>query len=178
MKDLLKKYLPPDGELVLSYRGSPTSEMIHALLELAELRLAVLEVRPGVRKKVIHVLIELLQNIFIHRIDFVSHEFNDFLFDLIREPKYFLVISGNFVRPSQAETLTQKLETYVSMEQEQRRKAYREVLGNGHFNEQGGAGLGLMDIVRKSDGNLTYEFIPVSEDKLFFLMKIYIRDSS
>ena len=39
---------------------------------------------------------------------------------------------------------------------------------------QGGAGLGLIDIARKTEQKLEYQFLPIDDDSYFFILKVEI----
>jgi hypothetical protein len=48
----------------------------------------------------------------------------------------------------------------MSMSDSEKRIKYRDILGDGRFTSKGGAGLGLLDIIRSSDGNFFYDILP------------------
>jgi hypothetical protein len=52
---------------------------------------------------------------------------------------------------------------------------YRETLDNGGFSNKGGAGLGLIMIIRKSNGNLDYNFSKVDNENSLFRMSVQIK---
>ncbi len=174
----LEKYTTGEaGKVVLSYSGSPTVEMIHLLLDLAETRLDLYETNSRAKKRIVNILIEIFQNIFHHQEDFTAFDFNSFIFYLFKADDHYTIVSGNYIRKENAANLTDRINSYTGMKDYELKEVYRDVLGNGSFSEKGGAGLGLMDIIMKSDGNLTHEFFPVDDDKLFFLMEITIKNS-
>jgi len=54
------------------------------------------------------------------------------------------------------------------------RNLYRETLTNGQFTHQGGAGLGLMDILKVSDGKLHFSFDDCSNNYKFYHLHVNI----
>ena len=44
----------------------------------------------------------------------------------------------------------------------------------GELNEKGGAGLGLIDIARKSGNKLYYHFVPYDSNRYFFILGVTI----
>ena len=54
------------------------------------------------------------------------------------------------------------------------KQLYKTVLTEGKFSDAGGAGLGLIDIGRKSSEPLEYGFIPFSENYSFFSLNVKI----
>ena len=71
--------------------------------------------------------------------------------------------------------LRKTIDGYVAMDSNDLNKKYRKILSNGEFSVNGGAGLGLIDIVRKTNGNLTYEFNPDGEDSSLFILEVNIQ---
>jgi hypothetical protein len=63
----------------------------------------------------------------------------------------------------------------MNLTQSEQRETYLNILGNGRFTDKGGAGLGLLEIVRSSNGNFHYEILP-SEIRgyriLYFKIKV------
>ena len=55
---------------------------------------------------------------------------------------------------------------------------YKKQLREGTLSEKQGAGLGLIDIARKSTSKLHYQFIPLDEGHSFFILKVEIETDS
>ena len=51
---------------------------------------------------------------------------------------------------------------------------YIKQIKEGSISNRGGAGLGLIDIARKTDESLDYQFLPFDEHNYFFLLKVEI----
>ena len=51
---------------------------------------------------------------------------------------------------------------------------YKRQIKDGRLSEKGGAGLGLIDIARKTGETLNYQFLPLDEDNYFFILKVEI----
>ena len=47
-------------------------------------------------------------------------------------------------------------------------------LRDGELSNKGGAGLGLIDIARKTSKKIKYEFIPINARYSYFLLKVVI----
>jgi hypothetical protein len=60
------------------------------------------------------------------------------------------------------------------MDKEQLKEYYQEVLNGGSMSEKGTAGLGMIDIARKSGNKLEYKFLPISDNMRFFSLNIKI----
>jgi len=51
---------------------------------------------------------------------------------------------------------------------------YKEVLNNGMMSDKGGGGLGMIDIARKSNRKLNYDFQKVDDNHFFYSLNIKI----
>ena len=51
---------------------------------------------------------------------------------------------------------------------------YKKQIKEGKISEKGGAGLGLIDIARKTEEPLEYQFLQLDQDTFFFILKVEI----
>jgi hypothetical protein len=58
------------------------------------------------------------------------------------------------------------------MDKRELKEHYREVISEERQPGQVGAGLGLIDIARKSENQLEYEFSDINDDKSFFTLTV------
>ena len=90
------------------------------------------------------------------------------------EAGVFRITTGNFVRNDQIEELRAKLEIVNELNEDGLRELYRTKLQNECRTMKGTAGLGLIDIARKSKNKLDYEIINVTESISFFCLSVVI----
>jgi len=154
--------LPED--VVFYYRGAFSEALQDAVC-------AAMDAGGGddaVRKRFFLVLVESLQNVSRHGTP-VPHE----PFLMIRKSgDGFSVTTGNAMPVSAGEELQDRLETINGMSPEERKEAYLSQLKDEGFSDKGGAGLGLLTLVRKSGAPLTYRLDPVSGDTLYFTLTV------
>lgn len=175
MNSLLSKYEDEVENLMFTYRGNPTADKIQMLLELVEKKLHRQECSRKILKRVINVLIEVLQNVFKHREDFVAIDYRSFIFYLLKYDDRYCIVSGNYIHNHHVDHLKEKLNRYIALSEPELDATYKDMLLDGTLNNQGGAGLGLMEIIRKSSKNVKYELIPINGEISFFLIEINIR---
>ena len=60
------------------------------------------------------------------------------------------------------------------MDKDEFKNYYQDVLSNGTLSEKGTAGLGMIDIARKSGNKLEYQFLPINDTNSFFCLNIKI----
>ncbi len=160
-------------EITLVYEGEITHQITKAFTSLTESNMAK-EDEPGtVQRKVFHVMVECLQNISKHADDFTS---SDFLFSgrgiflVSKGENEYSVTTGNAVENSRIEDLTRMLENINRMDKEELKVLYKKQMKEGRLSDKGGAGLGFIDIKRKTGRDLEYHFLPISNDTSFFLL--------
>ncbi len=162
------------GERIFSYKGTPTTDTIHFILQFIESKLNLVENNQKVKKKIINILVEVLQNILHHLDEFAKLDFNSFVFLLFRRKDSFRIVAGNYIPKSKAGSLVDRIRNYRSLTKNELKQVYRKVLGNAAFDHSGRAGLGLMDIIRKSGGNIEHQLIPADDEHYFFLLEITV----
>lgn len=160
-------------EITLVYEGEITHQITKAFTSLTESNMAK-EDEPGtVQRKVFHVMVECLQNISKHADDFTS---SDFLFSgrgiflVSKGDDEYSVTTGNAVDNDRIEELTEMLENINKMNKEELKTLYKRQMKEGRLSDKGGAGLGFIDIKRKTGRDLEYHFLPISDDTSFFLL--------
>ncbi len=164
-------YLGMDKEdIILSYRGEITESLLSSIYELAESKIGNEDVKR--KKKLFNILVECLQNLF-HHSDVPENEASFFAIGR-GKGNTFRVVTGNAISREKVEPLKTKMEKINSMKPEELKTFYQENLDSSEFSQKGGAGLGLIDIARKSGNKLEYNFQPVSDKHSFFTLSVTI----
>mgnify|MGYP006092680261 CR=1 FL=1 len=73
--------------------------------------------------------------------------------------------------------LTDILTTLKNTTQSELRGLKMNVLDDGVRSSHGGGGMGLLDLTKISCGNIQYEFLPWSHDKLLFCLTIQLHST-
>ncbi len=167
-------------DVVFSFKGTITSEVIINILEITEQKFSDLEVNNTVRKKVYNVLLESLQNMFHHAEDApVAVEGLDDTkkFGLVvvkKNESGYLVTTGNFLNTSKIKTLKDKIDKINSLSQNELKDMYKFILNHQKLTAKGGGGLGLVDIARKTGHKIEYSFSEINKDYYFFNLEILV----
>ena len=85
-----------------------------------------------------------------------------------------MVLTGNYIPKRSTGELEQKLILVNELDQKELKELYQQRLLNNNISEKGTAGLGIIDIARKSKNELGYEFIEVNDEYSFFCLRIVI----
>jgi hypothetical protein len=84
------------------------------------------------------------------------------------------VCTSNEVKLEDAIDFENRLSKLKSLDQESLKSMYMQVLETSKISEAGGAGLGLIDLMRKTKGNVNYKFIPKVNGRSDFLLETVI----
>ena len=163
--------------ILLSFKGVVTGDLLTSVLQIMESKMTYLEESPKMKKKVFNVLVECLQNLY-HHIDEETENKNleskSALFVIVKEGTNFYIKTGNYIDVNSARDLKSKLDIINGMEKEELRLYYQQTLSDGALSNKGTAGLGMIDIARKSGNKLEFEFLPINDDYLFFCLNVKI----
>lgn len=166
--------------IMISFKGELTSELMESILTVVERKLEGFSESATIRKKVFNVLVELLQNLFHHRGVSplaLSSGFSDgdsVIIMIARNATGYSIITGNFINNRDAGQPKQRLEEINAMGADELKQFYKQVLSNGKISQKGGAGLGMIDVARKSKDKLEYGFIPFDENHSFFSLNVKV----
>jgi hypothetical protein len=160
--------------LILVYEGEFTQEITKAVLAMAERNLDSLGEEVNTKKKVFNVMVECLQNICKHSDIVISQQERGAIFMIGREDDYYAIMSGNFILAENVEILEGRLHHINTLDKEGLKNLYKDLIKNNELSDKGGAGLGFVDIARKSGQKLEYVFTPVNETYSFFAFKTKI----
>lgn len=149
------------------YKGIFNPGLTDKILSLAETNMNLTGESSKTQKKVYFVMIETLQNITRHQDETQSEENHAFFVVLNKQGEYSLT-SGNIIDDSKINGLKTSLEKINSLNAEELKEYYKYVLENTGMSEKGGAGLGLIDMARKSGNKLLYHFRKLTGNASFF----------
>lgn len=167
------------GDVLLAYKGSITSDLINEVLEAVEDKLEKLNESGKTRKKLYNVLVESMQNLY-HHIEETHENINEDL-----DPKFGILIiekageeykvtTGNFVNEKKINFLKEKINKINSMSKDELKDMYKFILNHQKISAKGGGGLGLVDIARKTGNKLEYDFYSYNEYYSFFNLTIKV----
>ncbi|NOZ35121.1 MAG: DUF1987 domain-containing protein [Chlorobi bacterium] len=163
-----------------TYRGSFTTKVTDTILALTESNLQNENVEKKIRKRVFFIIVEGLQNVTRHQSSADSDELAGYpgLFVVQYKPDGYYITTGNLIKTTHEKNITKLINKINNLNKEELKKYSLEKLGEGEFSDKGGAGLGLIEIARKSGNKLVYEFDKINDDYSFFYMHSKIIDFS
>jgi hypothetical protein len=164
----------------LIYKGELNHQITKLFTSMAEKKILQTKKEKSLRMKVFHIMVECLQNINKHSDDFddpVNRIGNGLFFVGEKEYSYY-VITGNKINNEKVEPLKRRIDTLNKLTKEELFELHKNQMQYGFLTERGGAGLGLIDIVRKTGEKLCYKFTRIDENSQFFMLKVTVSSKS
>ncbi len=165
------------NEISLVYEGEVTQEITKTFTSLTEKSLAKSEESNAVQRKVFNVMVECLQNISKHA-DSLSEDDENERRGIVMVSKgedSYNIITGNVIKNEKVPGLRENLEQVNSLDKEGLSKLFKTQMREGKISDKGGAGLGLIDIAKKTGSVLTYQFKELNDEVSFFILTSTIK---
>ncbi len=174
-KDMMAK------NFTLVYDGEITHQITKAFTSLAEDKMESYSEDSSIKRKVFHVMVECLQNLSRHAEEYEYKGskglYSNGIFIVGRmgkEGEQYQVITGNAVDNKRVPELRSLLEKINNLDKDGLKELFKKQIREGTMSEKGGAGLGLIDIARKTGEKLEYDFVEMDENNDFFLLRTKI----
>lgn len=166
------------NHIMMVYEGEVNQDITKAFTTLTQKNL---EEDNGaslpIKKRVYHVMVECLQNIGRHSDNVISGEPElpgTGIFMVSRSGAGFSVVTGNPIANTKITEVTDMLNKVNAMDQEQIKAYYKEKILASRISEKGGAGLGFIDIVKKTGNKIDFHFERINDVTSFFIVKTLI----
>ena len=160
-----------DNDINLIYEGEITHEITKAFTSLAEKKLENEQESSSVQRKVFHVMVECLQNISKHAdIDHKTPYSKRGVFMINKTTESYSIITGNIIENEKISELRNLLNDINEKTKEELNTLYKKQIREGALSDKQGAGLGFIDIARKTGEKLDYHFIKINESFSFFVL--------
>ncbi|HYW94922.1 MAG TPA: SiaB family protein kinase [Bacteroidales bacterium] len=168
-------HLMEKNQIVMTYAGEFSQSLTKTLLSFTEKKFSMEDVEDIVRRKIFNIMVELLQNISKNALDNGPESTEHSPVFMIGESKdCFLLISSNKISNEHIPPLQKRLDQVNSLDTEGLRQLYKQVRMNASFSKVGGAGIGIIDMARKSNHTIDYHFLPVDDHASMFSIQIKI----
>jgi hypothetical protein len=167
--------LMDEKDIMLVYCGEFSQDLNKTLLSFTERKFKTENVEDALRRKIFNVMVEVLQNVSKNKVDNLgdTDEISS-LFMLGTNKDDYIMISSNMIRNDKIPPLRSRLDQVNSLDKEGLKLLYKDARLNATFSETAGAGIGLIDIARKSENKLEYSFEELSNDFSVFSLLIRV----
>jgi hypothetical protein len=154
--------------LMFVYRGIVTNDNSASLLMLLEKEMENSEFGFVGRKRLFMFVLESLQNVSRHSDR--AHHAEMSLVVYSKTDSGYTVTTGNVIDTEKIENLRAKLDEINKLDSGEIRNVYRHMLSNAEFSNKGGAGLGLIEMAKKTGNKLDYDFVELDNKLSYFIL--------
>ncbi len=154
--------------LMFVYRGVVTNENSVPLLMLLEKEMENSEFGFLGRKRLFMFVLESLQNITKHSEKDQHADMSLVVYS--KTDSGYTVTTGNVLPSAHINDLKSKLEEINHLQSDEIRNVYRQMLSSAGFSNKGGAGLGLIEMAKKTGNKLDYDFVPLDKGYSYFIL--------
>jgi len=162
----------------LVYKGPLNHETMKFFTKMAEEKIANRCKDVSVQRKVFHVMVEMLQNIIRHSAESDDWGNGNGIFVIGERSDFYYVITGNIIQSKYVRDLEEEIEMLNNLDHKDLNALHKKQIQTGSLSLKGGAGLGLIDIIRKTGEKYAYQFIRLDENYHFFVLKATINTVS
>ncbi len=167
-------------DTILYFKGQLDYDVIGDLIHNLKLKMKARTVRFGLYKKILTLMIELLENIIRYDENYMDNEFilQNYPpeFQIFFENEFYIIESANAILKKDADILTARIEDLNKLDKKGIKTLYKETITNGIFSAKGGAGLGMIEMAKIADSEFEYSFSEVDSNYAYFLLRLAIKN--
>ena len=167
LNELLKQ-----NNVIMAYQGDFRQDSILPLLNMINRNIHNIQTENYLYKTIFHVLVEILQNIMHH--GYTYNDKREGIFALAVTQDKFNICAANYVENDKSLYLKEILEKFLNHSNGELKNMYKQILREGPRDENGGAGLGIIDIIRSSSVLPDYKLIKIDDTKSLFYLNVVI----
>ncbi len=158
----------------LIYLGEFDDELTAIFLDINEVSKAEIK---SYKKKISFLIAECFQNIIRHSDDGSKKEIDIHIprmFMLRDKGKIHHIVTSNLIENAQQENLSTSLDSLKNLTKSELKEIYLNALINNQHSEKGGAGLGLIEMARKSGNAPSFDFVKITDTYSNFFLQVNI----
>jgi hypothetical protein len=169
-----------ERNIVLDFQGAISQDMVVGMAELLKNKFSQEVGSPNIVKRLFSVFIEMAQNIAIYSAErvFLNDQYGDVGAGIIvvtEEDMNYTITSGNLVKKTSIPKIIEHCQRINRMDRRELRQLYKEQIKSVRKQGKKGAGLGLIDIARKSGNPIRYSVTHVDDSNSFMVLSVKIQ---
>ena len=165
-------------QLMLAYQGDVSQQLTKAFASMAEESMAKDQEEERIKRKVFHVMVESLQNLSKHsdhRTTGQPVKPGQGIFMVSRGQEGYSIVTGNVVANEKVPEIRERLNHINSLDAAELKAYYKTCLRESRLSEKGGAGLGFIDMAKKTGSKVEFQFVPLNQLTSFFLYRMCVK---
>lgn len=157
-----------DERLIFLYRGNITEENSIPLLQLLEKEMENAAFSYKGRKRLFMFVLESLQNVTRHSDKSGMQDMSLLVYSSNNDGH--TVTTANVMRSCDVAELRDRLQMINNLRSDEIRDVYRQMLTNPGLTEKGGAGLGIIEMAKKTGTQLDYDFLKIDDKNAWYVL--------
>jgi len=157
-----------EDEMSLLYSGDFSDNVTAKVIELNGVQFDDGSDMNKLQRKTGFLIAECFQNIVRHNESSIENGY----FLSRNDDGVLYIASGNIITNEMIDLLSDKLHHLNSLSKEELKEVYVKTLSNNTLSEKGGAGLGLIEMARKTGNKLDFNFTKISETLSYFYFQL------
>ena len=168
-----------EDSLSLFYLGDVSDNITEKLIALNDRRFTEVAAGSKANRKIGFLIAECFQNVIRHQelLPHVAGRTNASPMFMVRHfSQQYTVASVNLVRNEKVEPLHAKLGNLSRLNGTDLKKMYLDILPGGEYSEKGGAGLGLIEMARRSGQRFQFDFERQDDAHSLFFFQLHMQE--
>jgi len=170
-----------ERNIVLDFQGALSQDMVVGMAELIKSKFSQELGKTNMVKRLFSIFIEMVQNIASYSAERVhlNNKTGDVGAGIIvvtEENKIYTITSGNLVNNPAVPQIMEHCQHINRMEKEELKQLYKTQIKSSREKGKKGAGLGLIDIARKSGNQIRFKITPVDDSHSFLVLSVKIQN--
>ncbi len=167
-------YEMQNQNLIVVYEGDFNQDITNTVLSMIKKNLEAEGENATIKKKIFNIMVECLQNLAKHAEHEPTLAQRSAIFMIGKVNNDYVITTGNTILENNIKELKEKIEFINSLNNAGLKELYKNVRLNKSLSKKGGAGLGLIDIARKSGNKIRYDFDLTGNNLAFFTFQAII----
>ena len=166
----------PEQQLLIEYKGSLTFSTISQLLNKLKEQMDLLGEKLSTYKRILIIMVEILEN--IHKyMESQQGKANptpqmQIDFKLTKTEGNYQISASNLINIEAQKIIQDKLDLINGLNHDELKVLYRQIISNGQFTKEGGAGLGFIEIAKTSQSKIAYSFEKMDNTFLYYTINL------
>ena len=160
-------------QIYLAYEGEVDQDIVKAFTAMAKRNLDQSTDSETTKKRVYHVMVECLQNICKHADDAqtaIPMDSGSGIFMVGYSDDSYTITTGNVINNERIPPIRSLLDELGQMDPDEVKAFYKQRMREQRLSDKAGAGLGFVDIVKRTGNGIDYHFEPVDETTSFMIL--------
>ena len=161
-------------KISLVYEGEVNQNITKIFSAMTEKNLTDSAESTKTTKKLYHVMVECLQNICKHGDDpKTGYPYENGtgagIVVLGEKDDHYTLTTGNTINNKKIEFIQTSLDEYNALDEEGLKETFKKMMKESVLSEKAGAGLGFIDIIKKTGNKVDFHFEPIDDKVSFFI---------